>query len=193
MVSMGSVLLKGCFFIQPSSHREGMSGYDILIEGATFRRSAIAFSAAGRAGDRLLPPRRGAGLREYPHHFFQTLTRNLPAVQNAKLFDWLVYLYEIWKKIDGEAVHVSSLLAMGELLKTGCTCTTDHLYLYPRGVNADFAGLQFEAASRLGMRFSPTRGSHVAKPEGRRLPPDSVVQGRGHHPLRQRAGDPPVP
>ena len=54
-------------------------------------------------------------------------------MQNAQLFDWLVHLYEIWKGIDAEAVRLSSLLAMGELLKTGCTCTTDHHYLYPRG------------------------------------------------------------
>ena len=97
-------------------------------------------------------------------------------MQDAKLFDWLVYLYEVWKRIDGEAVHVSSLLAMGELLKTGCTCTTDHLYLYPRGVNADFAALQFKAAETLGMRFCPTRGSMSLSRKDGGLPPDSVVQ-----------------
>ena len=109
------------------------------------------------------------------HHFFQTLTRNLPAVQNAKLFDWLVYLYEIWKRVDEEAVYTSSLLAMGELLKTGCTCSTDHLYLYPRGAG-DFAARQFEAAEKLGMRFSPSRGSMSLSRKDGGLPPDTVVQ-----------------
>ena len=111
------------------------------------------------------------------HHFFQTLTRNLPAVQNAKLFDWLVYLYEIWKNIDGEAIYYSSLLAMGELLKTGCTCSTDHLYLYPRGVREDFISrVQFKAAEKLGMRFSPSRGSMSLGRKDGGLPPDTVVQ-----------------
>jgi cytosine/adenosine deaminase-related metal-dependent hydrolase len=110
------------------------------------------------------------------HHFYQTLTRALPAAQNAKLFDWLVYLYEIWKGIDAEAVRLSSLLAMGELLKTGCTCTTDHHYLYPRGFQGDLTGIQFEAAEALGMRFAPCRGSMSRSRKDGGLPPDSVVQ-----------------
>ena len=110
------------------------------------------------------------------HHFYQVLTRNLPAVQNAKLFKWLVYLYDIWKHIDEEAILLSSQVAMGELAKTGCTCTTDHHYLYPAGFAADLMGLQFAAAEAIGMRFSPMRGSmSLSKKEGG-LPPDSVVQ-----------------
>ncbi|MDD4010734.1 MAG: 8-oxoguanine deaminase [Sphaerochaetaceae bacterium] len=116
------------------------------------------------------------GLVNTHHHFYQTLTRNLPAVQDAKLFDWLVYLYEIWKNIDPESVYWSSMLAMGELLKTGCTLTTDHHYLYPRGFSADLMGLQFKAADELGMRFSPTRGSMTLSRKDGGLPPDSVVQ-----------------
>ena len=96
----------------------------------------------------------------------------LPAVQNAKLFTWLVYLYEVWKNIDEEAVLVSSQVAMGELAKTGCTCTTDHHYLYPRGFAAD---LMRPAVRRprmkIGMRFAPTRGSMSLEQEGRRAAP----------------------
>ena len=110
------------------------------------------------------------------HHFYQTLTRNLPAVQNAELFDWLVYLYEIWKHLDEEAVYFSSLLAMAELLKTGCTTTTDHHYVYPRHSSGDLMGAQFNAAQELGMRFSPTRGSMSLSKKDGGLPPDSVVQ-----------------
>lgn len=110
------------------------------------------------------------------HHFYQTLTRNLAAVQNAKLFDWLVYLYEIWRHIDEEAVYYSSLLAMGELLRTGCTSSTDHLYLYPKNVAGDFSALQFDAAEKIGMRFSPCRGSMSQSKKDGGLPPDSVVQ-----------------
>ncbi len=116
------------------------------------------------------------GLVNTHHHFYQTLTRNLPAVQEAKLFDWLVYLYEVWKHLDAESILNSSLLAMGELLKTGCTCTTDHHYLYPRGVDDDVMGLQFQAARQLGMRFAPTRGSMSLSRKDGGLPPDSVVQ-----------------
>ncbi len=110
------------------------------------------------------------------HHFYQTLTRNLKPVQNAKLFDWLVYLYDIWKDIDEDAVYYSSLLAIGELLKTGCTLTTDHHYLYPSSFKGDLMGIQFQAAEKLGIRFSPTRGSMSLSKKDGGLPPDSVVQ-----------------
>ena len=116
------------------------------------------------------------GLVNTHHHFYQTLTRNLPAVQNAQLFDWLVYLYEVWKNIDEEAVYYSSMVAIGELLKTGCTLSTDHHYLYPDKFRGDLMGIQFEAAGKLGMRFSPSRGSMSLSKKNGGLPPDSVVQ-----------------
>jgi 8-oxoguanine deaminase len=112
------------------------------------------------------------------HHFYQVLTRAIPEVQNARLFDWLRYLYEVWKHIDPEAVGLSSTVAMGELLKTGCTCTTDHHYLYPRGFDADLTALQFEAADSVGMRFAPMRGSMSLSRKDGGLPPDSVVQSQ---------------
>lgn len=110
------------------------------------------------------------------HHFYQTMTRNHPAVQNAKLFDWLTFLYDVWKYVDEKTVYYSSMLAMAELAKTGCTLTTDHHYLYPRSFGADLMGLQFEAADMIGMRFSPTRGSMSLSKKDGGLPPDSVVQ-----------------
>lgn len=116
------------------------------------------------------------GLVNTHHHFYQILTRNIPEVQNAELFDWLVFLYEIWKNIDSDAVFYSSLAAMAELMKTGCTCTTDHHYLYPDGFDGDIMKLQFEAAEKLGIRFSPTRGSMSLSKKDGGLPPDSVVQ-----------------
>src|SRR5208283_6122861 len=107
--------------------------------GATPERIDAVFDASRHV---VLP-----GLVNTHHHFYQTLTRALPAVQDAKLFDWLVYLYEIWKGVDEDAVYWSSRLAMAELLKTGCTLTTDHHYLYPRGFKDDLPGIQFAAAS----------------------------------------------
>ncbi|MGO9410573.1 MAG: 8-oxoguanine deaminase [Spirochaetia bacterium] len=170
------VLLRNCFFIQPSADKEGVRGQDILIEGNLIARIGPGVTAP--PGARVIDCSRHVvvpGFVNTHHHFFQTLTRNLPAVQDAKLFDWLVYLYEVWKNIDEEAIYTSSLLAMGELLKTGCTCSTDHLYLYPRGAG-DFVSRQFEAAEKVGMRFSPSRGSMSLSKKDGGLPPDSVVQ-----------------
>ncbi len=109
------------------------------------------------------------------HHFYQTLFRNVKGAQNAKLFDWLVFLYERWKHIDEEATYVSTLTAVYEMMKTGVTTTTDHLYLFPYGNNAIFDS-EIEAAKRTGIRFHPTRGSMSLSKKDGGLPPDSVVQ-----------------
>lgn len=161
--------------------QEGLRNQDILIEGNRIREVCAApMSSLADCDDTriidcshhvVLP-----GFINTHHHFYQTLTRNLPAVQNAKLFDWLIYLYEIWKRFDEEAIYCSSLLAMFELLKTGCTCTTDHHYLYPRQVRGDLMELQFRAAAAAGIRFSPSRGSMSRSKKDGGLPPDTVVQ-----------------
>ncbi len=173
---MSSILLKNCFYIFLSVDEESRRGDDILI-----RENRIA-----KIGSDILDPVDRVidcstcvvvpGFVNTHHHFYQTLTRNLPAVQNAELFDWLVYLYDIWKYLDEEAVYYSSLLAMGELLKTGCTSSTDHHYVYPQNVSGDLIGMQFKAAANLGMRLSPTRGSMSLSKKDGGLPPDSVVQ-----------------
>ncbi len=157
------------------------SGLDILIEGNIISRIGrgikIPVSSTGEAeiidcSNSVVVP----GFVNTHHHFYQTLTRNHPAVQNAKLFTWLTFLYEIWKKITPDAVYWSTILATAELLKTGCTCTTDHHYLYPRGFTDDLMGLQFEGAAKTGIRFAPTRGSMSLSKKDGGLPPDSVVQ-----------------
>jgi cytosine/adenosine deaminase-related metal-dependent hydrolase len=185
---MSGLLLKNCFFIQPSAEEGGIRGADILVRenliaeigpGIAARLAAGGEARSGGGAIRVIDCSHHVvvpGFVNTHHHFYQTLTRALPAVQNAKLFDWLTHLYEIWKNIDEEAVYYSSLLAMGELLKTGCTCSTDHLYLYPRGISGDFMAIQFEAAEKLGMRFSPARGSMSRSQKDGGLPPDSVVQ-----------------
>ena len=174
-----AILLKDCFCLMTSADEPPRRGWDLLIEDNRVAHIAETIDFVPAAGDRVIDCSTFVvvpGFVNTHHHFYQTLTRNLPAVQNAKLFDWLVYLYEIWKNIDEDAVYTSSLLAMGELLKTGCTTSTDHHYLYPRGITGDIMGLQFEAAERLGMRFSPTRGSMSLSKKDGGLPPDSVVQ-----------------
>ncbi len=176
---MARILLKNCFCLMTSADEEPRRGWDLLVEGTRVARIApnIAFTPGG--GDRVIDGSTHVvvpGFVNTHHHFYQTLTRNLPAVQNAKLFDWLVYLYEIWKHLSEEAIFISSQIAMGELLKTGCTTSTDHHYLYPHHVTGDIMGIQFEAAEKLGMRFSPTRGSMSLSKKDGGLPPDSVVQ-----------------
>ena len=176
---MARILLKDIFHLHTSPEEEDLQGCDLLINGNKIEKIAGNISFTAAEDDRVIDCSRHVvvpGFVITHHHFYQTLTRNIPAVQNVELFDWLVHLYEIWKKIDEEAVYYSSLLAMAELLKTGCTATTDHHYLYPRGFSGDLMGLQFEAAETLGMRFSPARGSMSLSKKDGGLPPDSVVQ-----------------
>lgn len=173
------ILLRDIHCLRTNFNSPALSGADLLIENGVVKKIAKEGNLKVSDDTRVIDCSNHVvipGLVNTHHHFYQTLTRNLPAVQNAELFDWLVYLYDIWKYIDAEAVYTSSCLAMGELLKTGCTTTTDHHYLYPRGFDGDLMGLQFEAADRLGMRFSPTRGSMSLSKKDGGLPPDSVVQ-----------------
>ena len=116
------------------------------------------------------------GLVNTHHHLYQTLTRAYAPAADAELFDWLRTLYPIWARLDEECVHVAALAGMAELLLSGCTTTSDHHYLFPRG-RGNLIDAQIEAARRIGMRFHPTRGSmSVGRSKGG-LPPDSVVQG----------------
>jgi cytosine/adenosine deaminase-related metal-dependent hydrolase len=110
------------------------------------------------------------------HHLYQTLTRNLPAVQDAKLFDWLIYLYKIWRKLTPEAVYASTQVGLGELLLTGCTTSSDHLYLFPKNNSELFIDTEIEAARELGIRFHAARGSMSRGRSKGGLPPDDVVQ-----------------
>jgi len=110
------------------------------------------------------------------HHFFQTLTRNIFSTQTSQLFDWLTTNYEIWRELTGEAVFISAKIAISELLKSGCTTTSDHLYLFPKESQAGLIDSEILAAQEMGMRFQPTRGSmSLGKSKGG-LPPDSVIQ-----------------
>lgn len=116
------------------------------------------------------------GLVNTHHHFFQVLTRNLPVAQEARLFDWLVRHYDVWTGITGEMVSVAARAAIGELLLTGCTTTTDHHYLFPAAAPGDLIDRQVAAARALGIRFHPTRGSMEMGASRGGLPPDSLVE-----------------
>jgi 8-oxoguanine deaminase len=113
------------------------------------------------------------GLVNTHHHMFQSLTRAIPAVQNAELFGWLRGLYPVWAGLTPDMVHVSTQVAMAELLLSGCTTSSDHLYIYPNGVRLDDS---IEAARHIGMRFVASRGSMSVGQSQGGLPPDSVVE-----------------
>jgi len=103
----------------------------------------------------------------------QSLTRAVPGVQNAELFAWLQGLYPIWAGLTPEMVQVSTQVAMAELLLSGCTTSSDHLYIYPNGIRLDDS---IEAARQIGMRFVATRGSMSVGQSQGGLPPDRVVE-----------------
>jgi len=115
------------------------------------------------------------GLINTHHHFFQTLTRTLPAALDRGLFDWLGALYPVWALLAPEPHEAASTLAMAELLLSGCTTTTDHHYVFPAGLE-DAIDIQVAAARRLGLRVVLTRGSMNRSISDGGLPPDSVVQ-----------------
>lgn len=113
------------------------------------------------------------GLVNTHHHMAQSLTRAIPGVQDAELFSWLRGLYPIWAGLTPEMVFVSTQLAMAELLLSGCTTSSDHLYIYPNGIRLDDS---IAAAQAIGMRFVATRGSMSVGASQGGLPPDAVVE-----------------
>lgn len=158
-----------------AARREIVGGF-VLVEGnrildvgedATGIRADEVVSGKGKL---LLP-----GFVNTHHHLYQALFRNVPGASDAKLFDWLVFLYERWKGIDEHAMRVSSTIACSELLLTGATTSTDHCYLYPRD-GGNILQADIEGAQAAGIRFHPTRGSMSLSKKDGGLPPDSVVQ-----------------
>ena len=115
------------------------------------------------------------GLINTHHHFYQTLTRALPAALDRELFPWLQALYPIWAKLTPRSLELAVTVAMSELLLSGCTTTTDHHYVFPAGLE-DAVDIEVGVTKRLGMRALLTRGSMNRSQKDGGLPPDSVVQ-----------------
>ena len=113
------------------------------------------------------------GMVNTHHHFYQTLTRNLPAAQDANLFTWLKTLYPIWANLTPEAIAVSTKIAVAELMLSGCTTSSDHTYIWPNGARLDD---QIQAAREMGFRFHAARGSMSVGESQGGLPPDRVVE-----------------
>ncbi|MFK0375793.1 8-oxoguanine deaminase [Pandoraea sp. NPDC090278] len=113
------------------------------------------------------------GLVNTHHHMYQSLTRAIPAAQDGELFNWLTNLYPVWANLTPEMIRVSTKTAMAELLLSGCTTSSDHLYIYPNGCKLDDS---IEAAAEIGMRFHASRGSMSVGQSQGGLPPDRVVE-----------------
>ena len=150
----GFVLVEGNRVVRVGEDADGIRA-DEVVEGK---------------GKVLLP-----GFVNTHHHLYQSLFRCVPGAANAELFDWLVFLYKRWGRIDEDAARVSSAVATSELLLSGATTTSDHCYLFPRGGGA-ILDADIEGARISGIRFHPCRGSMSLSEKDGGLPPDLVVQ-----------------
>lgn len=154
------------------SARSELAGADVLIRGGVIAAVGQGLATTGavvEAAGCVVTP----GLVNTHHHLYQTLTRAVPGGQDALLFGWLKTLYPIWGRFGPEEVFISAQIGLAELALSGCTMTSDHLYLYPNGVRLDDT---IEAAAQVGLRFHPTRGAMSIGESLGGLPPDSLVE-----------------
>lgn len=152
--------------------RREIAGGDLLM-----RDGVIVAVGQGLTTSGMIVEARGCvvtpGLVNTHHHLYQTLTRVVPGGQDALLFGWLKTLYPIWARFGPEEMFVSARIGLAELALSGCTLTSDHLYLYPNGARLDDT---IAAAQEVGLRFHPTRGAMSIGESAGGLPPDSLVE-----------------
>jgi cytosine/adenosine deaminase-related metal-dependent hydrolase len=152
---------------------EDLAGADVLIDGGVINAVGASLPTDGAevsdmAGKVVTP-----GLVNTHHHLFQTLTRAVPGGQDALLFGWLKTLYPIWSRFGPDEMRLSAELGLAELALSGCTTSSDHLYLFPNGARLDDT---VEAARTVGLRFHPTRGAMSIGESAGGLPPDALVE-----------------
>ena len=172
---MSTLLVKNAqILVTIDDHRREIPDGGLFIRDGFIEQVAPTNQLPGTAdevldlnGHILLP-----GLINTHHHFYQTLTRAIPAAQNANLFNWLKTLYPIWAKMTPEDIRISTQTALSELALSGCTTSSDHLYLFPNGSTLDD---EIEAAGSIGLRLHASRGSMSLGESKGGLPPDSVV------------------
>lgn len=152
--------------------RRELAGADVLVRDGIIAAVGYGLTTSGNvveaAGCVVTP-----GLVNTHHHLYQTLTRSVPGGQDALLFGWLKTLYPIWARMGPEEIYVSALAGLGELALSGCSLTSDHLYMYPNGARLDDT---IAAAQEIGMRFHPTRGGMSIGESAGGLPPDALVE-----------------
>lgn len=166
----------GTIFTADPEGRELENGY-VLVDGNEIEEVGVSPYDGKEPGevidgeDKVMIP----GLINTHHHFFQTLFRNFKEVNNSKLFTWLTELYEKWAQINTRAIRTSTVIGSAELLLSGATTTSDHLYLFPEEKNELFDE-EVKTARDVGIRFHPTRGSMSLSKEDGGLPPKKVTQ-----------------
>ena len=170
---MSRLLIKNAdVLVTMDEERRELAGGSILIENGII----VAINATNPEYDEIIDAS-GAivtpGLVNTHHHLYQTLTRVVPAGQDALLFGWLKSLYPIWARMTPEDAFVSAQLGLAELAISGCTMSSDHLYLYPNGMRLEDT---IEGAGTIGIRFHPTRGAMSVGESDGGLPPDSLVE-----------------
>src|SRR5512145_2703913 len=155
---MSTLLIKNAFIATMDDHQTeipdgGLFIRDGFIEqiGPTASLPHAADEVLDLAGHIILP-----GLVNTHHHFYQTLTRAIPAAQDANLFNWLKTLYPIWARMTPEDIFISTQTALAELALSGCTTASDHLYIYPNDCRLDD---EIQAAREIGLRLHASRGS----------------------------------
>ena len=170
---MAEILIKNAsVVVTMDDARRELSGADIRLRDGVIAEIGQDLQSAGEvvlASGCVVTP----GLVNTHHHLYQTLTRAVPGGQKALRFGWLQTLYPIWSRFGPEEMRVSAQVGLAELALSGCTLTSDHLYLYPNGARLDDT---IEAAAEVGMRFHPTRGSMSIGVSDGGLPPDSLVE-----------------
>ncbi|MCE5971875.1 8-oxoguanine deaminase [Sinirhodobacter sp. WL0062] len=170
---MREVLIRGAeVVVTMDGARRELAGADVLIRDGVIAAVGMGLASSGEvllARGCVVTP----GLVNTHHHLYQTLTRAVPGGQDALLFGWLKTLYPIWAKMGPEEIRVSALIGLAELALTGCTLSSDHLYLYPNGARLEDT---IHAAGEIGLRFHPTRGAMSIGESAGGLPPDSLVE-----------------
>ncbi len=171
---MSTLLIKHAHIVTMDNHQReipdgGLFVRDGFIEqvGASGELPASADEVLDLHDYVVLP-----GLINTHHHFYQTLTRAVPAAQDANLFNWLKTLYPIWARMTPDDIFISTQTALAELARSGCTTASDHLYLFPNGSRLDD---EIAGAQQLGLRIQASRGSMSLGESQGGLPPDSVV------------------
>ncbi|MFT3672655.1 8-oxoguanine deaminase [Aestuariivirga sp.] len=176
---MARLLLKNALVLLTMDEaRRELAGGSVLIDGnriasihGTGETLPDADEVIDCTGHVVMP-----GLVNTHHHMYQSLTRAVPAAQDADLFNWLKALYPIWARLTPEMIRVSTQTAMAELMLSGCTTSSDHLYIYPNGCRLDDS---IGAAHEIGMRFHAARGAMSVGESKGGLPPDRVVEEEG--------------
>jgi 8-oxoguanine deaminase len=172
---MSTLLVKSAYLVTMDDHQREIPQGGLFIRDG-FIEQVAPLAELPQAADEVLDLREHIllpGLVNTHHHFYQTLTRAVPAAQDANLFNWLKTLYPIWARLRPEDIYLSTQTALTELALSGCTTAADHLYLFPNGSRLDD---EIAAAREVGLRLHASRGSMSLGESKGGLPPDSVVE-----------------